>query len=294
MGDRMKKTRRIAALFLAALALAALLAGCGGSKCVLCGKTIRGSGYQTSAGYVCQDCYNSLSSGGAVAPVRGGMSTGAWIAVVLMVFVAVFAATSGIVYLVLQRVLPPEEPVSRLVQTPDSQPRAPRTAPPRPAASPAPRSGDTGSGVWICPRDGSRNTSRYCSVCGASRPASSAPRQGNPSAPRQGNPSAQRPAAPRQENRPASGNGAGSSPRYAAPAGQTARGDGAEPAAPRQASPAPVSPEAEEPKAYRPRYARPAQEQQPQRKEPEIDPEIDSEWLSAIFREAARDTDSEE
>lgn len=281
----MKRTKRIAALFLAALALAALLAGCSSNKCVLCGKTIRGSGYQTSAGYVCQDCYNSLSSGGAVAPVRSGMSTGAWIAVVVMVFIAVFAATSGIVYLVLQRVLPPEEPVSRLVQTPDSQPRAPRPAPPRPAANPAPRSGDTGSGVWICPRDGSRNTSRYCSVCGASRPASSAPRQGSPSA--------QRPAAPRQENRPASGNGAGPSPRYAAPAGQTARTDGAEPAAPRQTPPAQVSPEAEEPKAYRPRYARPAQEQ-PQRKEPEIDPEIDSEWLSAIFREAARDTDSEE
>ena len=46
-------------------------------------------------------------------------NTGIWIAVTVMVFIAVFSATSGVVYLVLQRGLPPEKPRSRVVRTPD-------------------------------------------------------------------------------------------------------------------------------------------------------------------------------
>ena len=291
--QKMKKTKKIAALLLAVLLLASLLAGCGGKQCVWCGKTIRGSGHNTGAGYVCDDCYASLSGGGSA--VSGSSSnTGVWIAVIVMVFIAVFSATSGIVYLVLQRVLPPEKPSSRTIRTPDYDDEdfeAITPPAPRPVSTPAPR---TTGGMWVCTRDGNRNSGPYCAVCGAKRPA--APR------PSGTNPAPQRPAAAGQANRQAQparpqsqqaarGRYAGeteetlTNPRQAAPVQQRQSRTPApwdvQPAqpqsAPRQSAPAAQTEE----KPYRPRFAR---------REPVTEePEVDSELLAAIFREAAKD-----
>lgn len=294
----MKKTKKIAALLLAVLLLASLLAGCGSKQCVWCGKTIRGSGHNTDAGYVCDDCYGSLS-GVSSAASGSSSNTGVWIAVIVMVFIAVFSATSGVVYLVLQRVLPPEKPRSRVVRTPDYdyddfEPAAPSN--PRPVSTPAPR---TSGGMWVCARDGSRNTGPYCTVCGAKRPA--APRPSGEAPASQRGPVASQQARP-QTSRPQSAPGANQQatrprtsyeteetagfPRQASPVQQR------QPAAPAFRNPEPAQPtsapiqsapatQASE-KPYRPRFAR-------QETPVEEEPEYDSEILAAIFREAAKD-----
>lgn len=293
----MKKTKKIAALLLAVLLLASLLAGCGSKQCVWCGKTIRGSGHNTDAGYVCDNCYSSLS-GVSSATSGSSSNTGVWIAVIVMVFIAVFSATSGVVYLVLQRVLPPEKPRSRVVRTPDYdyddfEPAAPSN--PRPVSTSAPRNA---GGMWVCARDGSRNTGPYCTVCGAKRPA--APRPSGETPASQRGPVASQQARP-QSSRPQSDPGANQQaprPRTSYDTEETAgylrqtppvQQQPAAPAFrnPKPAQPqsapiqsAPAAPASEKP--YRPRFAR----QEPSVEE---EPEYDSEILAAIFREAAKD-----
>ncbi|MGM9604253.1 MAG: hypothetical protein ACI3XG_04245 [Faecousia sp.] len=281
----MKKMRKIAALFLAALVLAALLAGCSSKQCVWCGKSFRGAGHDTGAGYVCDDCYNSLSGVSSTASVRSS-NTGVWIAVVVMVFIAVFSATSGVVYLVLQKKLPPEKPVSRSRRIPQEPAdyddfESPWPSAPRPVSNTAPR---PSGGVWICPRDRSRNSGPYCTVCGANRPA--VPRQGNSASQRgpgqarpqnsaswpQSAPAAQQGARPRAAFEADSFGSMNQRPvqRPAAPAFRASQP--AQRPAPNQA--------VEQEKEYRPRFAR---------QEPVEEPEVDSELLAAIFREAAKD-----
>lgn len=269
----MRKVRKFIALLLTLALLMVLLASCGSKKCVWCGKSFSGSGHNTDAGIICDDCYNSLSGGGTVSG-RSSSNTGVWIAVIVMVFIAVFSATSGIVYLVLQRLLPPEKPASRSrrVETDEDDFEAPR-----PAAPAAPRAE---GGVWICPRDKSRNTGPYCAVCGGYRPT--APKQ---------NPQGTRPnmSAQGQNSARPSGTGAyggrpqqpAAQPRQQMPVSDYRR--------PEPQTRQPVQPEtrqyqpaAQEPqKEYKGRFAR---------REPEPEePEVDSELLAAIFREAAKD-----
>lgn len=328
----MKKTRRITALFLAALLLAALLAGCSSKQCVLCGNTIRGSGYNTEAGYVCEDCYSSLASVSSAVPVRSSSNAGVWIAVIVMVFIAVFAATSGVVYLVLQKVLPPERPASRSRRVQEEEPPRPRRTPvedyeaprprrnpaedyttrpaaPRPANQTAPR--PTANGVWVCPRDKSRNTGPYCTVCGANRPAAPRPVQ-RPAGEAVPQRSQMRPQST-QPPRPTAANGARTDRPAPTPAEQAARARAAafaaeasshinqEPVpqqsvqyqAPVQQSPQyqapvqqPASQETEARKGFRTAYVRPEQEDFSTL---DTEPEVDSELLAAIFREAAKD-----
>lgn len=258
----MRKVRKFTALLLMLALLMALLAGCGSKKCVWCGKSFSGSGHNTDAGIICDDCYNSLSGGGTVSG-QSSSNTGVWIAVIIMVFIAVFSATSGIVYLVLQKLLPPEKPAPRRrVETDEDDFETPRSAAPA-----APRAE---GGVWICPRDKSRNTGPYCAVCGGYRPT--APRQ---------NPQGTRPNVSAQGQNPTRPSGTcGARPQQ--PAAQ-----------PRQQMPVSdyrrpepqtrqYQPAAEEPqKEYKGRFAR---------REPEPEEtEVDSELLAAIFREAAKD-----
>lgn len=293
----MKKTKKITALLLAVLLLASLLAGCGSKQCVWCGKTIRGSGHNTDAGYVCDDCYSSLS-GVSSAASGSSSNTGVWIAVIVMVFIAVFSATSGVVYLVLQRVLPPEKPRSRVVRTPDYdyddfEPAVPSN--PRPVSTPAPRNA---GGMWVCARDGSRNTGPYCTVCGAKRPAAPRPSGETPASQRgsttgqQARPQTYRPQsapganqqAPRPRTSYETEETAGypwqTPPVQQQPAAPAFRNP--EPSQPKSApiQSAPAAPASEKP--YRPRFAR----QEPLVEE---EPEYDSEILAAIFREAAKD-----
>ena len=277
----MRKVTKISALLLTLALLTALLAGCGSKTCVWCGKSFSGSGHNTDAGIICDACYSTLS--GAAASGQSGSNTGVWIAVIIMVFIAVFSATSGIVYLVLQKLLPPEKPAPRRrpVETNDDDFEAPRPAVSRPAAPVTPRAE---GGVWICPRDKSRNTGPYCAVCGGYRPT--APRQ---------NPQGTRPNMSAQGQNPARPSGTGAyGGRPQQPAAQ-----------PRQQMPVsdyrmpesqtrqPVQPEtrqyqpaAQEPqKEYKGRFAR---------REPEPEePEVDSELLAAIFREAAKDPEED-
>ena len=295
--QKMKKTKKIAALLLALLLLASLLAGCGSKQCVWCGKTIRGSGHNTDAGYVCDDCYSSLS-GVSSAASGSSSNTGVWIAVIVMVFIAVFSATSGVVYLVLQRVLPPEKHHSRVVRTPDYdyddfEPAVPSN--PRPVSTPAPR---TTGGMWVCARDGSRNTGPYCTVCGAKRPAAPRPSGETPASQRGPVAGQARPQAPRSQSAPGANHQAprprtsydteetAGYPRQTPPVQQR------QPAAPAFRNPEPVQPQrapiqsvptapASE-KPYRPRFAR-------QETPVEEETEYDSEILAAIFREAAKD-----
>lgn len=268
----MRKVRKIFALLLTLALLMALLAGCGSKTCVWCGKSFSGSGHNTDAGIICDACYSTLS--GAAASGRGSSNTGVWIAVIIMVFIAVFSATSGIVYLVLQKLLPPQQPAprSRRVETDDDDFEAPR-----PAAPVAPRAD---SGVWICPRDKSRNTGPYCAVCGGYRPT--APRQ---------NPQGTHPNMSAQGQNPArpAGTGAyGSRPQQPAaqPRQQPPVSDYRRPEPqtrqPVQPEPRQYQPAVEEPqKEYKGRFAR---------REPEPEEaEVDSELLAAIFREAAKD-----
>lgn len=282
----MKKTKKMTALLLAVLLLASLLAGCGSKQCVWCGKTVRGSGHNTDAGFVCDDCYRSLSGVNSAAS-GSGSNSGVWIAVIVMVFIAVFSATSGIVYLVLQRVLPKENRRSPGARTPDyelNDLESPGPAAPRPVN----RSGVRPSGgLWVCARDGNRNTGPYCVVCGAKRPAP--PKSSGEI------PAPQRSQA-RPSPRPQGTSGVNQqAPRYAA-SDETEKAFGyaqqrqTAAAAPRnpkpvqpQSTPAqsvPDAPAVEKP--YRPRFARqekPVQEEQ----------EYDSEILAAIFRDVAKD-----
>lgn len=289
----MKKTRKIAALFLAALVLAALLAGCSSKRCVWCGKIIQGAGHDIGTGYVCDDCYYSLSGVSSAASVRSS-NTGVWIAVVVMVFIAVFSATSGVVYLVLQKKLPPEKPVSRSRRIPEN-PRdyddfeSPWPSTPRPVSNTAPR---PSGGVWICPRDRSRNTGPFCTVCGANRPAAPRSTGGNPTSQRGPASGQARPQAPRPQSSPAaqqaertwsaafetetSGRFSRQTPPVQQPAASSFRDS--QPVQRPTGQSAPPAPAAS--KEYRPRFAR---------QEPVEEPEVDSELLAAIFREAAKD-----
>ncbi len=295
----MKKGRKQIAFLAALLLLSVLLAACGSNKCSLCGKSFRGEGHSTSMGILCDDCYNSVSGLGTAST---SSNTGVWIAITVMVFVAVFAATSGIVYLVLQKLLPPgtskpqdtrvggtrnnsnaARPAANSYSAPRPQPRSsasmkneetlimprPRPQPPR-TATPNPYGGE-----WVCPRDRSRNSGPYCSVCGAPRPqapksANSArqvrPQQPQPQQPQrpavypQAQPPVQSAAAPKQSQRPQFDFDAAeintSARTEAAP---TYTGKFA-----KKAEPAPV-------------------EQQPEAAQ---EPEYDAELLAAIFREA--------
>ena len=283
----MRKMNQLAALLLALLLLVALLAGCGSKKCVWCGKSFSGSGHDTGSGYVCDDCYASLSGG---SPASSGSNTGIWIAVTVMVFIAVFSATSGVVYLVLQKLLPPEQPSNRSRRAQDydyDDYEAPRPTPARPAASPqarpakgTPRS--TGNnGIWICPRDKSRNSGPYCTVCGTNRPAAPRPAAQRPQ--NGGNTSAR---FQQTEERAAyQPNAYAPRPQQPAPRPQQPVPEGArrQPAAPAYGEPiAKPRQTAAEPaeKEYRGKFAR---------REQEEEPEIDSELLAAIFREAAEE-----
>ena len=282
----MRKKKQFAAALLVLLLLAALLAGCGSKKCVWCGKSFSGAGHDTGSGYVCDDCYASLSGG---SPASSGSNTGIWIAVTVMVFIAVFSATSGVVYLVLQKLLPPEKPSKRTRSIQDDYEdfEATQPAPARPAANPqarpvsgAPR-GNAANGTWICPRDKSRNTGPYCTVCGADRPAApraaaQRPQNGGNAVPRGtrgGEQNAYQPGtyAPRTQQ-------AAPRPQQPAPRPQQAAPEARRPVYEAPApNPGPVSPAPGE-KEYRGKFARRQQEEEP---------EIDSELLAAIFREAA-------
>lgn len=314
--QKMKRIRKITALFLAVLMLAALLAGCSSKQCVWCGKTIRGSGYSTGAGYVCEDCYSSLSGVSAGTAVRSGSNAGVWIAVIVMVFIAVFAATSGVVYLVLQKVLPPERPAGRSRRVQEEEPPRPRRAPVEDFEAPRPRRNTaesyaaprqtnqtpprpTANGVWVCPRDKSRNTGPYCAVCGANRPVAPRPAQRPGAVPQQSvsqqNP-APRPTAADQARAAAFAQEASShinrepAPqpsqqyrvgKFQAPAGRFQ--------APQQYQPPVQQPEPRQTDAregFRTAYVRPEQEDFTA---VDTDMDVDSELLAAIFREAAKD-----
>lgn len=248
----MKKIKKYAALLLTALLLTATLTGCAAS----------------------------------------GSNAGVWIAVIVMVFIAVFAATSGIVYLVLQKILPPEKPAAR--------PRRVREyadfdETPRSYAAPVPRS--DGKPAWVCPRDKSRNTGPYCTVCGCKRPVPPRPASQPESSAQQRPARAQStPAASQQApRRPAS-------PAYEAEQSGFARQQfqkPQQPQAPVQRAPAPQPEEVPE---YRGAFARPAKseppmpdvtESQPSSLDVVFDSGVDSEFLEAIFREAAQGNDEE-
>ena len=203
-----------------------------------------------------------------------GSNAGVWIAVIVMVFIAVFSATSGIVYLVLQRVLPPEKPkrTTRRAQNYDYDDREPERY--QPARSPrtnaAPQGAPAANGVWICPRDRSRNTGPYCAVCGGNRPV--APR---PSANQAQRPEQSAPVRP-QPNR-----------------AQNVEFDDQKPV--RQPAPPAYTPpvvQPEEKPEYRGAFARPAgQEPEPLDFDFDADSGVDSELLEAIFRQAAEGED---
>ena len=281
----MKRTKKYFALLLALLLLTALLSGCASKKCAWCGKSFSGAGHDTGAGYVCDDCYNSLSGGTGSSSKS---NTGVWIAVTVMVFIAVFSATSGVVYLVLQKVLPPEKPASRRARVReedyDDEPfQAPRPAAPR--SSPAPRPSGS-SGEWICPRDRSRNSGPYCAVCGSNRPT--APQR--PQNPQQSvHQSPARPQGPGSFARPQQTQQPTRPQQTPARPQQTAPVRPQQPAAPAYQRPAqqpadwgytPQPEQAPAPeKAYQGRFARRETPQEPE--------EVDSELLAAIFREAA-------
>lgn len=278
----MRKIKKNVVLLLTVLLLASMLAGCSSRQCVSCGKSFTGSGHDTGAGIVCDDCFQTLSGG-----TSAKNNNGVWIAITVMVFVAVFSATSGVVYLVLQKVLPPESNTSHRHRTQEydyDDFQTPKPTPHRPVSNPAPRPSGTG-GVWICPRDKNRNSGPYCAVCGAGRPAM-----------------AQRPQAARQAMReapnPARPGGQGSgeaavrpqrpahTPRQQPSASVRQTPDSAirQPSVRTDWDAAPV-PEAPQ-KEYRGAFMRKERTQEPE-VVPEEVPEVDSELLAAIFREAA-------
>lgn len=196
--------KRATALVLTVLLAALMLAGCSSKQCVSCGRSFRGGGYKTGMGYVCDDCYQS--SGAVMGSAHRNTSSGVWVAIVVMVFVVVLSATSGVVYIVLRQKLEQRKPVPRRSQL---QPPVRRTEPPRPTprqSPPVPRQSPPApaqqGSSWICSNDRSRNTGRFCVACGAPRPAVTPPRAaGTPASPRT-NPA--RPANPAARPQPAS------------------------------------------------------------------------------------------
>lgn len=210
-------------------------------------------------------------------------NTGIWIAVTVMVFIAVFSATSGVVYLVLQKLLPPEKPKGKIRRAEEydyddlepeksAPPRPSISAQRRPAANPQPHQatqapGNSRSGdIWICPRDRNRNTGPYCAVCGGKRPE--APKA---------NPVPQRPQnapsrpVPRQQT------------NTRQPGAFAARAQQPEPDQTyQQMSAQPLQTTQQPEREYRGKFARRESVQLPVE-----EPEVDSELLAAIFREAA-------
>ncbi len=216
-------------------------------------------------------CGSSASSG----------NTGIWIAVTVMVFIAVFSATSGVVYLVLQKLLPPEKPIGKSRRAEDydyddlepeksAPPRPSAAAQRRPAANPqvcqtaqVPRS-SVSSDIWVCPRDRNRNAGPYCAVCGGKRPE--APRANQVSQPPQSAPS-------RYAARP--------EPAARQPGAFAARAQQPTAVQPVQQPAPPMQTPQKGEKEYRGKFARRESAQ------PVEEPEVDSELLAAIFREAA-------
>lgn len=253
------------------LIISLLLGACGSKKCALCGKSYSGSGHSTTMGTVCDNCYYSSSG---VGTVSSGSNTGVWIAITVMVFVAVFAATSGVVYLVLQKVLPEEKKASRTARRQEASPVY--HAPQRPVSQPSHQTGyqatrqpqrNAGYGQeWICARDHSRNFGPYCTLCGASRP-------------QQPRPTAQQPQRPRQVSQ--NGN-----TYYSAAPRQQAQQQ------PVQSRYVPEEPAVEATPTYSGKFARkPQPEAEPVQVPLTDDAEIDAELLAAIFREAERGTE---
>lgn len=233
----MKKTYRNAALLLAALLQTMLLTGCSGSN------------------------------------------TGVWIAVIVMVFIAVFSATSGVVYLVLQKLLPSEKPAPRTRRTREVEyetPSRPQYPPSRPANRTGSQPASGTNGVWICPRDKSRNTGPYCTVCGSNRPM-----------------------APRSASRPAGQNAAAQRPvkTQSPPVQQSASYDTKPAGFTRQEpqntyrAPAPAHQPVQKPE-YRGAFVRQPQSE-PSVLDTDFDSDVDSELLEAIFREAAQGSDGD-
>lgn len=317
----MKKARKMTALLMVLLLLSVVLCACGGTKCSICGKTIRGQSYNTAAGVVCESCY---LSGAGLGASSGRSNTGVWIAITVMVFVAVFAATSGVVYLVLQKVLPPEDSKPHTARR--SMPREevyddisarrpiPRPATPaqnRPAAAPSrPAVPHSPTGEWVCPRDRNRNSGPFCTVCGAPRPQAPKPAAPRPAA---GTAPVQRPAQPVQQ-RPAQP----VQQRPTQPVQQRQSSQPAPKADPADAwqmpsmydaygaeqtaySPRSTAPDAEPAPAYTGKFARKTQQSDDltppvssRQEEPTAaEPEYDADLLAAIFREAERGTDQD-
>ena len=307
----MKKARKMTALLLVLLLLTMVLCACGGTKCSICGKTIRGQSYNTAAGVICESCY---LSGAALGASSGRSNTGVWIAITVMVFVAVFAATSGVVYLVLQKVLPPEDskPHAARRSTPREEvyddisarrpiprPAAPaQNRPPvqnRPAASPSrPTVPHSPTGEWVCPRDRNRNSGPYCTVCGSPRPQAPKPAAPRPAA---GTATMQRPAQPVQQ-RPSAQPAPKADPADAWQMPSMYDAYGAEPAA---YSPRSTAPAADPTPAYTGKFAKKTQSDDlsappasSRQEEPTAaESEYDADLLAAIFREAERGTDQD-
>lgn len=207
--------KRLTALVLTVLLVALMLAGCSSKQCVSCGKSFRSGGYKTGMGYVCDDCYQL--SGAVIGSTPRSTSSGVWVAIVVMVFVVVLAATSGVVYIVLRQKLEQEKPVSR--RTPP-QPPVRRSEPPRAAPRQSPPAPAQQGGFWICPNDRSRNTGRFCVACGAPRPTVTPPRaSGTPASPRTNPARPANPAARPQPNSPVHSRpqAAPAAPRYREP-----------------------------------------------------------------------------
>lgn len=192
---RISGMKKCAVLVLTVLLAALMLAGCSSKQCISCGKSFRSGGYKTAMGYVCDDCYQL--SGAVVSSASSGVSTGAWVAIVVMVFVVVLAATSGVVYVVLRQKLEQQKPAPRHSQP---QPSIRRSEPPRMAPRQSPPVSAQQGGIWICPNDRSRNTGRFCVACGAPRPTVTPPRAAGTEALPRTNPA--RPANPAVQSQP--------------------------------------------------------------------------------------------
>ncbi len=172
--------KRFTALVLTVFMLTLTLTGCSSKQCVSCGRSFRSGGYKTGLGYVCDACYQS--AGAVMGSTPRGTSSGVWVAIVVMVFVVVLAATSGVVYIILRQKLAQKKPAPRRSQP---QPPVRRSEPPRPAPRQSPPAPAQQGSFWICPNDRSRNTGRFCVACGAPRPAVTPPRPaGTPASPR--------------------------------------------------------------------------------------------------------------
>ncbi len=200
--------KRFTALVLTVLLVALMLTGCSSRQCVSCGRSFRSGGYKTGSGYVCDDCYQL--SGAVMGSAQRNTSSGVWVAIVVMVFVVVLAATSGVVYIVLRQKLEQKRPAPRRSQPQPtvrrSQPQPPvrRSEPLRPAPRQSPPAPAQQGSFWVCPNDRSRNTGRFCVACGAPRPTVTPPRAaGTPASPRTNPARTANPAARPQPDSPA-------------------------------------------------------------------------------------------